>query len=203
LAVFSRLSIGVTVVGFIIYMFTVANSKISIRIRGGDNRNPFRRMRPSLLFLTGVLPLAICFLLSNWLMFGSPTITSYDRWQHFVNGQSTISSQRAAFSCSFFDNLPQMLFDQESGLLIGAPLILLAVAFGIGSFWRRARNEAALMLITSVSLVVLFTKYCNAYPGEPGNRYLMPVVALCAIPLGFAIANCFDESEDSESRTGE
>jgi hypothetical protein len=193
MATLSRLSIAITLPGFIAYLLLVADFSFKSNSKG---RTPgiqtlSKKMRPAVSFLTGGFPLAICFLLSNWLMFGSPATTSYDRWQQFVNGQSVVSSQRGAFSCSFVENLPKTLIDQKSGLLIGAPLIIVSVAFGLGPFWRKARNETILLLITSGSLIVLFSKYCYAVPGGVGNRYLMPVVALFAIPLGLAIANCF------------
>jgi len=135
--------------------------------------------------------------LTNWLMFGSPITTSYDRWQHFVDGQAVITQQSSAFSCSMLANLPEVLLAKESGLLIGAPLIIVALAFGMANFWQKARNEAILLTVTSVTLITLFSKYCNAVPGEPGNRYLMPIVALCAIPLAFAVGQCLG-SENGE-----
>jgi len=124
-------------------------------------------------------------------MYGAPYVTSYDCWQRFVNGQSVVGSQRDTFACSIFERLPEILLDAKSGLFIGAPLILLALAFGLRLFWQRSRKEAILWILTGTSLTILFTIYCKDFPGSIGNRYLMPVVALAAIPLALAIQNCF------------
>jgi hypothetical protein len=185
LAVFSRYSDIVTVVGLILFLFLERDTMKRIR----PIPSLIDKARPLFSSFIGALPIACCSLFSNWLMFGSMFVTSYDRWQHFVNGAPVISTQRNAFSCSLIDRLPTVLANPESGLLIGGPLILVAIAFGTWSFYKNARNEMIMALLISISLLVLFCKYCNAVPGSLGNRYLMPVVALNAIPLGFAIRN--------------
>jgi hypothetical protein len=185
LAVFARLSNAVTLAAFLLFLF------LGPATGSGTGEALASRLGRVCRFLIGGLPVGLFFLLANWLMFGSPFTTSYDRWQHFVEGQVFVSSQSGAFYCSFFERIKPLLFDAKSGLLIGAPLILLAVAFGLRSFWRQARNEAIFSAATCALLIAVFTKYCNAVPGEPGNRYLMPVVALCAVPLSYAIRNCF------------
>ena len=200
LAVYARLPNAVTIIAFILYIFLEANAVKGKNPAMSVLRTYAGRMNPVLRFLAGGLPVAICFFLTNWLMFGSPITTSYDRWQHFIDGQVVITQQSSAFSCSMLENLPQVLLAQKSGLVIGAPLIIVAVAFGMGKFWLKARNEAIMMVLTSVTLIALFSKYCNAFPGEPGNRYLMPIVALCAIPLAFAVRQCLglENGEGSE-----
>jgi hypothetical protein len=190
LATYARLANAVTIFGFILYILLEAKADRSKKNGVRSSGTYAGRVCPVLAYLAGGLPVAACFFMTNWLMFGSPMTTSYDRWAHFVNGQAVITQQSSAFSCSILENLPQVLWAHKSGLVTGAPLIMVAVAFGMGTFWRKARNEAMLLILTSFMLIVLFCKYCNAVPGEPGNRYLMPVVALCAIPLAFATERC-------------
>jgi hypothetical protein len=203
LAAFARLAFSITIFGFILYVFLAGCLGTSIKSNERNPRIRSLRLYPVFAYLMGSVPLGICFLLSNWMMFGSPTTTSYDRWQHFVNGKSVVISQRGEFECPFLQNLPKTLLDRKSGLLIGAPLIIVAASFGLGPFWRKARNDAILLMTASSLLIVLFSKYCNAVPGDPGNRYLMPVTALCAIPLSLAISNCFrlDNSQPEQHMT--
>ncbi len=202
LATYARLANAVTILGFVLYILLETTSNASGCSVARGPRTVFKRISPVFSYLAGGLPVALCFLMTNWLMFGSPTITSYDRWQRFVDGQSIVSSQRADFGCSISESLPKTLLDPKSGLVIGAPLLLLAIAFGMRPFWRKAYREAVFLIVTSGSLIILFSKYCNVVPGEPGNRYLMPVVALCAVPLGFAVADCFKRSGESSVPQG-
>jgi 4-amino-4-deoxy-L-arabinose transferase-like glycosyltransferase len=191
LATYARLATAVTIFGFLV--FTLLESGPRKIENNGCRRLEAcgGRAYPALAYVAGGLPVALCFFMSNFLMFGSPLTTSYDRWLHFVNGQPVIAEQSSSFSCSALENLPEVLLDKKSGLVTGAPLIIVALAFGMRNFWLKARNEAILLIVTGAMLIILFSKYCNAFPGEPGNRYLMPVVALCAIPLAFAVEQCF------------
>lgn len=190
LAVYSRLANAVTIVGFGFYFLLSANPPVNAEKPGSARRLFLNRGYSLFVYLAGGLPVGVCFLFTNWAMFGSPMTTSYDRWQHFVDGRAVVTSQRGAFSCPLLERLLTALTNPQSGLLIGAPLLILAVAFGARIFWKRARNEAVLQVLVFISLVVLFSKYCNAVPGS-GNRYLMPVVALSAIPLSLAVEQCF------------
>lgn len=194
LAIYARIPNVVTLAGLIPFLLLAGRAEI----RTGEPRDskglPFILPRPLLLSLGGGLPVAACFLWMNWMMYGSPFITSYDRWQRFVNGEALLSSQRGAFSCSFFEKLPTVLLDPRSGLLIGGPLILLAIAFGTRTYWLKGKNEMIMATLVSGALLVLFAKYCSAFPGSMGNRYLMPIVGLSCIPLSLAISNCFNET---------
>jgi hypothetical protein len=189
LAVYGRLASIITIPAFILFVFLEAYSNVNNSSVGGIRAFGVR-MYPVLRFVAGGVPIAICFFLTNWLMFGSPVTTSYDRWIHFVDGHAVITKQSSAFTCSVLENLSQVILSKKSGLLNGAPLIIIAVAFGMKNFWLKARNEAILLIVASVMLIGFYSKYCYAVPGEPGNRYLMPVVALCTIPLAFAVAQC-------------
>jgi hypothetical protein len=190
LATYARLPNAVTVFGFLVFALLESCSGKSKNNGSRSLKAYVWRAYPVLAYLTGGLPVAACFFMTNFLMFGSPLTTSYDRWLHFVNGQPVITEQSSSFSCSALENLPEVLLDKKSGLVTGAPLIVVALAFGMKNFWLKARNDAILLIVASAMLATLFSKYCNAFPGELGNRYLMPIVALCAIPLAFAVEQC-------------
>lgn len=190
-AVYARLANCVTAVGFLPFLI-MAGWSGHRRMQGAPSiTTPFKQGGPVARFLLGGLGPGSCYLLGNWWMFGSPFVTSYDRWQHFVDGHPVINTLRSGFTCPVIERLPKVLLDTQSGLLIGGPLIIVAVGYGIHSLWREARDEAILMILTCGATIALFSKYCEGHPGTPGNRYLMPVVALCAIPLALALRNCF------------
>ena len=192
LAVYSRFPLIVTLVGLICFLFLEALASRDPEVETVPHARYAHRIRPFLATVAGALPVLFSFLITNWLMFGSPFTTSYDRWRHTLNGQTVTSSQMGAFTCALIERLPITLLDPKTGLLIGAPLLLIAVAFGTRPFWKRARNEMILASLTAAALVILFTKYCNSFPGSVGNRYLIPVIALSSVPLAMALQNCFN-----------
>jgi hypothetical protein len=188
-AVLARLSNLATGVGFAAFLILAGWRALRAST---DARSKWRSATMPLgRFVLGGAPAAACLLLGNWRMFGSPFVTSYDRWQHFTESGAVIKSQAAAFACPFWERLPGILFESQSGLLVGGPLLAIAAAYGFRSFWREAREEAVLMSLICASSVVFFTKYCLAFPSSPGNRYLMAVVALGAIPLALSLRNAF------------
>ncbi len=204
LAIYARLPNVVTLAGLLPFLLLPLQEDDPQAARSRNSGRVLGRVRPCLLSLAGAVPVALCFVTSNWLMFGSAFTTSYDRWQHFVGGnQAVVTSQRGAFSCSLLDRLPGVLADPKSGLLIGAPLILVALAFGARSFWQKARSEMIMLSLVSLALLILFGKYCNSYPGTLGNRYLMPIAALSALPLSMAIQTCFEVSGMERLKRGE
>jgi len=191
LAIFARLPNLITLVGLIPFLLLEGGSARQTGPRESLVLRCLKRFRPLFLSFAGGLPVALCILFSNWMMFGSPFVTSYDRWQHFVSGRAVISSQRGALACSLMNSLPAVLLDPKSGLLIGGPILIIVAAFGIRLFWKKARNEMILYSLISIALLILFSKYCYAVPAGPGNRYLMPIVALGTIPLSLVLDNCF------------
>jgi hypothetical protein len=187
LAIYSRLPNVVTLAGLVPFLFMAGSSAGRTNAAPSNPLARLGRAAPLLEAFVGALPVGLCFLAMNRFMYGSFLTVSYDRWQHFVNGQAVVGSQRDAFGCSLIDGLRSSLADPKSGILIGAPLLLVAIAFGAAVFWRKAPNEVILTTLLSGGLILLFAKYCYSFPGSPGNRYLMPVVALAAIPLSMAI----------------
>ena len=200
LAVYARLANAVTLVGVLPFLVTNGWSWPGRTERDTSVGNAVQRAKPVFLFLVGCVPAAICLLGANWWMYGSPFLTSYERWQRFPAGSAVVSTQMSAFSCSVVERLPGVLLDTQSGLIVGGPLMIAAVIYGVRSYWHEAPREALLVALTCAAQIYMYSKYCLAVPGSPGNRYLMPVVALCAVPLGFAVRDCFSRS--SRDRRG-
>jgi hypothetical protein len=194
LSVFARIPNLVTAPAFVVFLLLM---DMSGEISGNLRLLPLwkRWARQLARFTVGILPVMFGFGLANWLMFGSPLATSYSRWQVFEGGRAVLKSQGTAFTASLIDQLPGVLFNPTQGLFFGAPLLLVAFAFGLRLFWRRSRSETVLFMTISVALIVLFSKYSIANAGYPGNRYLMSVVALGAIPLSLAISEALKNGD--------
>jgi hypothetical protein len=82
------------------------------------------------------------------------------------------------------EGLPGLLLDQEFGLLVYAPIFVLAVP-GLGRLWRRDRRCAA--AAASLTLATLLT--AGSWPmwrggWNPPARFLLPVVPALAVGLG-------------------
>ena len=86
------------------------------------------------------------------------------------------------------EGLPGLLFDQEFGLLVHAPFLVLALPGSLVLF-RRDRRKA--LAVASLVLVVLCT--AGAWPMwrggfNPPARFLVPVVPALALAAGFALS---------------
>ena len=148
-------------------------------------------------FMLGMMPALLLMGVANWKMYGKPWIISYSRWQHFIEGKFIISSQGNAFTASLRERIPLVLFDRKEGLFSGDPLLIFALAFGLLPLWQRSKKEAFLLTMIILSFIILYSKYTPWNMGG-GNRYLMPVMALGAVPLGFAIKKAFSRSKEEE-----
>jgi hypothetical protein len=84
------------------------------------------------------------------------------------------------------EGLPGLLLDQEFGLLVYAPVLVLAVP-GFAALWRRDRRVA----IASALAVVTVLLTAGAWPMwrggfNPPGRFLVPVVPILAAAVGLA-----------------
>lgn len=79
------------------------------------------------------------------------------------------------------EGLPGLLFDQEFGLLVYAPILLLAIP-GLVALWRRDR-PLALAAVALVAVVVLTAGSWHMWRGgfNPPGRFLVPLVAVLAL----------------------
>ena len=74
------------------------------------------------------------------------------------------------------------LFDPVHGLVFSSPVTM--VSF-VGLFWlaRRDRALAWYLGLSWLALFLVFATYDQWNSSHAGNRFLMPIVALAAIPL--------------------
>lgn len=116
-----------------------------------------------------------------WL-FGSPFVTSYDRIAELRDGRPATRSQRADFDLSFASGARGQLLDPRHGLATTSP-ITLASFLGVVSLLRRRPRLGVAIAAGAVALFTLFSGYSLWYTSHYGNRFLMPVLALAAVPL--------------------
>jgi hypothetical protein len=74
------------------------------------------------------------------------------------------------------------LFDPQNGLLATSTVTLLSLA-GLPALAARSRAAAVHIGVGSLALFLMFSMYDQWNASHHGNRFLMPAVALCAIPL--------------------
>jgi hypothetical protein len=85
------------------------------------------------------------------------------------------------------EGLPGLLLDQEFGLLVYAPVFVLALP-GFWSHWRKDRRQS----VTSIALVGAVLLTAAAWPMwrggyNPPARFLVPVVPILALLAGLAV----------------
>jgi hypothetical protein len=142
-----------------------------------------RPLRPGLMLLPVgfVLPLLIGGAL-NLHLFGSPLTTAYDRIATFSDGVVSLGSQRSDFDLPPWQGAVGQLLDLEHGLLFTSPITLLAL-LGIPALARRDRRLALYTSGTMLALFAFFSCYRLWSASHYGNRFLLPVVVLAALPL--------------------
>jgi len=118
----------------------------------------------------------------NWYQFGAPWITSYSRVWVIKHGQPQIGDHLASFAYPFFGGLRLQLADQVHGLVPTAGASLIAV-LGYGRLYKKSRPAFALILLFSVLTFLFYCKYDFITGSDYSNRFLMPLVALSAVPL--------------------
>jgi hypothetical protein len=103
-----------------------------------------------------------------------------------------VYGRRPEFSlATLLDGLPGLLFDQEFGLLVYAPLFALA-APGLVRLWRSARRDALVVTILVLS-VLLTAGTWDMWRGgfNPPARFLVPVVPALAVGVAMALGRGF------------
>ena len=131
-------------------------------------------------FVLAGIPFAIALLISNWWCYGSPWQTSYHHWQRYVGGSLHLANQlETTFVKPWIAGIGTLLLDPVSGFRGSLPMWPLVVAgLALGT---RDRTLLAVALI-SFGHLILFSRF-EGFPGTPGNRYLMVVVGLAALPI--------------------
>jgi hypothetical protein len=141
---------------------------------------PYRRSVPWL-FLGAALPLVLLAVL-NAHLFGSPLVTSYDRIARVEGGRLVLFSQREDFGLSLVQGIWRQITDSRHGLLLTSPVTIPSL-IGLAILWRRSATYAAGLGLSSLALFLFFSSYRLWNESHYGNRFLMPIIALAAIPL--------------------
>lgn len=123
----------------------------------------------------GILP----FLALNTYLFGSPFVTSYDR---IIGGGHQIYSQKNAFVLPFREGAWGQFADGNHGLLLTSPITLAALV-GFVPLARRQPRVAVALAVGMAGLFALYSIYWDWATSHYGNRFLIPIVALAAVPL--------------------
>jgi hypothetical protein len=119
--------------------------------------------------------------LANWVMFGAPWVTPYQRVLIVHNGADEIQSHFRLFSRDFGVGFEALWMQLRRTL----PAYLLAF-LGCGALaWRKRFVEAVVFALALLLPLLFFAKY-SWYREE----FLDPAYALCAAPLG-ALAGLF------------
>ena len=148
------------------------------------------RERPPLhslmLIIAGGLPALLLMLACNWAMFGNPFESSFQHWVRWENGELVhVNQAHATFSRGFFEGLFELLFNRRNGIIATLPYLPL-ILFGLLPLWKANRGMAIFIGLVFAGYFSLLAKYAG-FPGALGNRYLLPCVALSAIPFGYGL----------------
>ena len=134
----------------------------------------------------GMIPGLAAWALLNLAMFGSPTVTGYDRTIVLQNGAITTVSHRGFFDLPALQGMRGQLLDPRVGILTTSPLLLLALP-GLVPLFRRYPWQGLLFLGISEFLFVLFSTYRWWSTSHYGNRFLMVPVVLAAVPMALTL----------------
>src|SRR4029453_13425371 len=134
-------------------------------------------------FVTGWAFPVVLLLGLNIHLFGSPFASGYDRILGIdPGGNINTYSQRGSFSLDPVEGMRGQLFDRSHGLLTTSPVTLLSFA-GLPFLAGRRRLLAWVLGISSVALFLVYSTYDNWNASHYGNRFLIPIAVLAAVPL--------------------
>ena len=120
----------------------------------------------------------------NWVLFGSPIVTSYDRViAGIVKGQAVLEpSHRTFFDVGLAQGIWTQITDQRMGLLASAPP-LLAALLGLWALYQRHAAAALLIAALMAAQILTFGSYRLWDQSNFGHRFLLTVIALGAVPF--------------------
>jgi hypothetical protein len=118
----------------------------------------------------------------NAHLFGSPLTTSYDRMAGIEADWIVVRSHRSDFDQPMLAGARAQIVDPTHGLLLTSPITLLSYA-GILALGRRDAGWAIYLAASAGGLFLLFSTYLHWDSSHYGNRFLMPIVVLAALPL--------------------
>ena len=135
---------------------------------------PRRALRPALVAAAVVLAGGAALAWTNFARFGHPFETGYATSLKFGN--------------PLLQGLGALSAGRRGGVLLYSPLLVLALP-GTLRLWRADRGLAAGVWVAFAASMLLFATFFSPFGGDAwGPRYLLPNVALLAIPAGVALA---------------
>jgi hypothetical protein len=141
------------------------------------------RVRQVLALGIGAAIPLVAFMALNAHLFGSPFTTPYDRLASIgADGRFHFYSQRSSFTLNPLVGAYGQLFERVHGLLFSSPITLPSLA-GLFVFARRDRTLAWYLGLSSLALFLFYSTYDQWNASHYGNRFLMALVVLAAIPL--------------------
>ncbi len=149
----------------------VAGLAVFLLPAGRPTSERLRRLAPPLLGPPGIAGMAL--LLLNWRLFG---------------GTLTVDEYGALGVQNLLAGLPGLLVDRQFGLLVYAPIYLVAL-YGLPLIRRRLPGRQGGTIMGALGLYVLFIAAFSEWYGaySPPSRMLVPVVPLLVVPLALAL----------------
>jgi hypothetical protein len=123
----------------------------------------------------------------NYVLFGSPVITGYQRTAEHgaVAGEIQITDHVNKFNQPFFTGALRLLLDPNSGILPTNPVLIFAF-FGLLHLPKNAhRHSIYLIIALCVAQFLTFAKYDDWQTSEFSNRFLMTFVAGSSVLASF------------------
>lgn len=122
------------------------------------------------------------FAYSNYLFFGSPFVTGYQRMAVAgVDGQAVIVDHVNMFNEPLLKGIYQVLFDIGNGILLTNPVLILTFA---GIFWIKkvkAQDQMYLILVIGLIQFIMIAKYDAWSTSHFSNRFLMAFIVLSSV----------------------
>jgi 4-amino-4-deoxy-L-arabinose transferase-like glycosyltransferase len=129
----------------------------------------------------------------NVHLFGSPWVTGYDRMVDLHGAAPRLSTDRERLGWPTAAEVGAVLFAPRYGLVTTSPITVLGL-LGLPLLWKRDRRLATMIVGATALLVLLLSSYLEgrlALSSHYGNRYLIPIVLLAAIPLAVLLERAF------------
>lgn len=144
----------------------------------------------------GTIPLAV-FAVANWLMYGSPLVTSYHRILTVRDGTPSVETYDV-FGTPLDQGLRRFFTRSGEGELAQMAALPVAAYGGLPFLFRRARAVAIALAVSLAAFLVAFAKYRYG-----GARFFMPWLVLSVAPgaaLLVALARGYTTLRDLPSR---
>jgi hypothetical protein len=116
----------------------------------------------------------------NWLWFGSPFETSYDRILVREGGVLMLDSARTAFNQDLFGGVHELLFGHRLAFIKGFPVLAFYPAGLLVMVLRRRWRTAALSLLVVSGVILVYGRY-----DYPSHRFLFPFLFFALAPVAF------------------